>query len=116
MNFKYVLVAILGAFLTYILLLPRQVVLRKSFVVISVLAMMLFAANPDLSTSIANYFGITRGADFLFYLSHLILLFIVFIYYLKFKDMEVRFARLVRHVALIEAGRKEFSPRETSHF
>jgi hypothetical protein len=103
MSFRLLLVTLLASFFVYVLLLPKQTVLRKVFVLCLVATMLLFAVNPDLSTAIANYFGIIRGVDFLFYLSHLMLLFIAFIYYLKFKDLEIRFAKLVRHVAIHQA-------------
>ena len=107
MIFKYILLGLLGVFLLYILALPKQVVLRKTFIVIFVILMMVFAANPDLATIIANYLGIVRGADLLFYLSHIVLFFIAFMYYLKFKDMEIRFAQLVRHIALSESVQRD---------
>ncbi|WP_051906872.1 DUF2304 domain-containing protein [Methylomarinum vadi] len=103
MTFKLVLVFLLGLFFTYVLLLPKKVLLRKSFILAFISLMIVFSFNPDWSTKIANYFGVVRGADFLFYLSHLVLFFIAFVYYLKFKEMEQRFARLVRHLAISEA-------------
>jgi hypothetical protein len=68
-----------------------------------VAGMLVFALNPDLSTEIANYFGIVRGVDFLFYLSHLTLFFIAFVYYLRFREMEIRFTKLARQVAIDQA-------------
>ena len=103
MIFKLVVVAMLGAFFVYVLLLPRQVLLRKVFIIGFVAIMIGFVLEPDAATTLANYFGIARGADFLFYLSHLVLFLIAFIYYLKFKDMEIRLARLVRGLAISQA-------------
>jgi hypothetical protein len=103
MIFKYILLGLLSVFLLYILVLPKQIVLRKTFIVLFVILMMVFAANPNLATVIANYLGIVRGADLLFYLSHTVLFFIAFMYYLKFKDMEIRFAQLVRHIAISDS-------------
>ncbi len=103
MTFQYVLLAFLGVFILYVLALPKQTVLRKTFILFVVLLMVIFIFQPDLSTRVANWFGIGRGADFLFYLSNLVLFFVAFIYYLKFKDMEIRFARLVRHMAITQA-------------
>ena len=103
MNFRYLLLISLGTFFIYVLLLPKHTVIRKFFVLCFVSGMLIFALNPDWSTEIANYFGIVRGVDFLFYLSHLTLFFIAFVYYLKFKKMEIRFAKLVRRVAIDHA-------------
>jgi hypothetical protein len=36
-------------------------------------------------------------------LSHLVTLFVAFVYYLNFKEMEIRFGKLVRKVAILEA-------------
>jgi hypothetical protein len=65
--------------------------------------MLVFAIQPDWSTRVAELVGISRGVDLLFYLSHLMLLFIAFVYFLKFKQMETRFTKLVRQLALERA-------------
>jgi hypothetical protein len=105
-TFKYILLAILGAFLLYVLVLPRQTVLRKGFILFFVAMMLVFTVKPDWSTVIANYVGVARGVDLLFYLSHLVLFFVAFMYYLKFKDIELKFAKLVRQLA-IDAARDQ---------
>lgn len=106
MIFKYILLISLGVFFLYVLLLPRQTTLRKVFILTFVFGMLIFSFRPDWSMLIANYFGVGRGADFLFYVSHLVLFFIAFVYYLKFKDLEIRFAKLVRNVAIDQAKRQ----------
>ncbi len=103
MTFKYLLVALLAGFLVYVLALPRKVVLRKGFVITFVLAMLMFTIKPEWSGALAQFLGVGRGVDLLFYLSHLVLFFIAFMYYLKFKDMESRVTKLVRRLALAAA-------------
>ena len=103
MTFKYFLVVVLISFIFYLLLLPRVGYLRKGAIFALVLMMLAFAIQPEWSTSVAQRVGISRGADLLFYLSHLVLLFIAFVYFLKFKKMEVRFTQLVRQLALEKA-------------
>lgn len=103
MSFQYLLLIVLGSFFIYVVRLPKQTLVRKFLVLGVVASMLIFAFNPDWSTEIANYFGIVRGVDFLFYLSHLALFFIAFVNYLKFKKMENRMAKLVRRVALDHA-------------
>ena len=100
MTFKYVLIAVLGGFLTYLLILPRKTVLRKGFIISFVVVMLTFSVKPEWSTALANHVGVGRGVDLLFYLSHLVLFFIAFMYYIKFKDIELRFTALVRELAL----------------
>jgi hypothetical protein len=104
MTFKYFLVAVLISFIFYLLLLPRVGYLRKGVIFAFVLVMLIFAIQPDWSTYVAHRVGISRGVDLLFYLTHLILLFIAFVYFLKLKEMELRFTKLVRELAL-EAAR-----------
>ncbi|PYO11863.1 MAG: hypothetical protein DMD75_09300 [Candidatus Rokuibacteriota bacterium] len=104
MTFKYFLVAVLISFIFYLLLLPRVGYLRKGVIFAFVLVMLIFAIQPDWSTYVAHLVGISRGVDLLFYLTHLILLFIAFVYFLKLKEMELRFTKLVRELAL-EAAR-----------
>jgi hypothetical protein len=103
MTFKYFLIAILLAFIFYLLLLPRVRYLRKGVIFALVGTMLVFAIQPDWSTRVAELVGISRGVDLLFYLSHLMLLFIAFVYFLKFKQMETRFTKLVRQLALERA-------------
>lgn len=103
MTFKYFLIAVLLAFIFYLMLLPRVRYLRKGLVFALVATMLVFAIQPDWSTRVAELVGISRGVDLLFYLSHLMLLFIAFVYFLKFKQMEVRFTKLVRQLALERA-------------
>jgi len=103
MNFKYILLYFLSLMGLYILLIPKVKKLRKLIILAFITVMAVFASRPELSTAIANYLGIGRGADLLFYLSHLALLFIAFIYYLKFKEMDIRFAQLVRQNAIYES-------------
>ena len=103
MNFRYFLLILLSSFFLYVLWLPKQTLIRKGLVLCFVAGMLVFALNPDWSTEIANYFGIVRGVDFLFYLSHLTLFFIAFVYYLRFREMEIRFTKLARQVAIDQA-------------
>jgi small membrane protein len=113
MIFKTFLVLALAAFVLYFLALPRQNALRKLVVLAGVGGMVVFSLQPELSTRIANWFGIGRGADFLFYISHLLLFFIAFMYYLRFRELEARLTNLVRHIAIVEAMRDE-RPAPTS--
>ena len=106
MTFKFFLVAVLIGFLFYLLLLPRLDTLRKGVILLLVLTMLVFVMQPDWSTAVAHQVGVSRGVDLLFYLSHLLLFFVAFAYYLKFKKMEARLTRLVRQLALERASRE----------
>ena len=104
MTFKYFLVAALIGFSFYLLSLPSIGYFRKGVIFTFVAVMLTFAIQPDWSTDIAKIVGISRGVDLLFYVSHLTLFFIAFLYFLKLKKMELRVTKLVRQLAL-EPGR-----------
>jgi hypothetical protein len=103
MTIKLLLAIPLILFFMYVLALPKYQLLGKLFILLFVAILLLFALNPDLSTVIANYFGVGRGADFLFYISHLVLFFIAFRFYLRNRDLETRLNRLVQNLALKDA-------------
>ena len=114
MTFKYFLIAMLSVFIVFVLALPRKAALRKSVIIAFVAVMLTFAVKPDWSTPLAHFVGIARGVDLLFYLSHLVMFFIAFMYYLKFKEIEQRFTRLVRQLALLSANNGATSVAERS--
>jgi small membrane protein len=103
MTIKLLLAIPLILFFMYIMALPKYQLLGKVFILVFVAILLLFALNPDLSTVIANYFGVGRGADFLFYISHLVLFFIAFRFYLRNRNLEARLNRLVQQLALKDA-------------
>ena len=103
MTIKLLLAIPLILFFMYVLTLPRYQLLGKVFILFFVTLLLLFALNPDLSTLIANYFGVGRGADFLFYISHLLLFFIAFRFYLRNRHLNARLNRLVQQLALKDA-------------
>lgn len=56
--------------------------------------------RPDDTTVVANWLGVDRGADLLSYALVIAFVFTTLSTYLRFKDLEVRYARLARAVAL----------------
>lgn len=51
---------------------------------------------PGLLTQIANFFGIGRGADLIFYISLLIIFYLIFKIYIKFEKIEKDITKIVR--------------------
>jgi hypothetical protein len=74
---------------------------------IGVFALLLF---PDVSTQVANLFGVGRGVDFLFYLAHAGSVFIAIILYSKVRQQSEQIAELTRQIALKTA---RFAPDDT---
>ena len=102
MIFKYILIISLSLFFLYVLLIPRETAIRKIFLLCIVITMIIFSFFPNISTGFSNVFGIGRGADFLFYISHLVLFFMVFLLYLKNMKMEEKLTKIVRYIAIKE--------------
>ena len=106
MTFQYLLVVILVGFAIFLLRLPGLGRGSKASMLLLVAAMLVFSVRPEWSTTAARWLGISRGVDLLFYVSHLALFFLAFVFFLKLKKMEMRLTLLVRQIAL-EPGRQE---------
>lgn len=55
---------------------------------------------PDMSTRIANLFGIGRGADVIIYSSIAVLFYMLFRVYIKIEDTQKQITEIVRAIAL----------------
>jgi small membrane protein len=69
------------------------------FVVVGVYAIL----RPDDTTVVANLLGVSRGADLILYMVIIAFAFTTLSTYVRFKDIELRYARLARAVALQNA-------------
>ena len=104
MNWIQVLLiaAVLGV-LVY-LLRSRRSAQAKAWVkigyVLFVLAAVYAIVRPDDTTVVANWLGVDRGADLLEYALIVAFLFTTISTYIRFKDLELRYAQLARAVAL----------------
>jgi small membrane protein len=113
MNWIQVLLiaAVLGV-LVY-LLRSRRSAQAKAWVkigyVLFVLAAVYAIVRPDDTTVVANWLGVDRGADLLEYALIVAFLFTTISTYMRFKDLELRYAQLARAVAL--EGAREPSPQ-----
>ena len=79
--------------------------------VLFVIAAVYAILRPDDTTVIANWLGVDRGTDLLFYALVIAFVFTTLSTYLRFKELELRYARLARAVALDGARTpKDLSP------
>ncbi len=69
------------------------------FVIISIYAIL----RPDDTTVVANRLGVDRGADLITYMLIIAFAFTTLSAYMRFKDIELKYARLARAVALQNA-------------
>jgi small membrane protein len=73
------------------------------FVVVSIYAIL----RPDDTTIVANWVGVDRGADLITYMLIVAFAFTTLSTYMRFKDIELKYARLARAVALQNAQAPE---------
>ncbi len=73
------------------------------FVVAAIYAIL----RPDDTTVVANWLGVDRGTDLLSYALIIAFVFTTLSTYLRFKELELRYARLARAVALQTARSPE---------
>ncbi|MBV7294502.1 DUF2304 domain-containing protein [Corynebacterium sp. TAE3-ERU12] len=59
--------------------------------------------RPDDLTVVANWVGVARGTDLLLYLVTMAFVFVTVSAYIRFRELELRYARLARAVALSNA-------------
>lgn len=107
MNFiQVLLIAAVIALLVY-LLRTRTNAKAKAWVkvgyVLFVIAAIYAILRPDDTTVVANWLGVDRGADLLSYALMIAFVFTTLSTYLRFKELEVRYAQLARAVALQNA-------------
>jgi len=100
---QILLIAAVLVLLVY-LLRSRRSAQAKAWVkigyVLFVLAAVYAIVRPDDTTVVANWLGVDRGADLLEYALIVAFLFTTISTYLRFKDLELRYAQLARAVAL----------------
>jgi small membrane protein len=61
-------------------------------------------ADPDLLVRAAHFLGIGRGADLVLYLSVIFSFAAFFVTYLRFRRVDEQLTKLVRHIAIRDAG------------
>lgn len=100
---QVLLIAAVVALLVY-LLRSRTNAKAKAWVkvgyVVFVVAAIYAILRPDDTTKLANLLGVRRGADLLTYALIIAFVFTTMSTYLRFKELELRYARLARAVAL----------------
>jgi small membrane protein len=97
------LIAAVITLLVYLLRSRRSAQARawvKVGYVVFVIAAVYAILRPDDTTVLANWLGVDRGSDLLGYALIIVFLFTTISTYMRFKDLELRYAQLARAVAL----------------
>lgn len=96
---QILLTAALLLFIVYIFRLRSEFVDRIVYIACT-LAGIVFVIDPELSTRIANFLGIGRGADLIFYLFIIASLFYAVATRSRLRRMEIQLTELVRRDAI----------------
>jgi small membrane protein len=104
MNWIQALLILSIVVLLVYLLLSRTSARTKAWVkvggVLFVIAAIYAILRPDDTTVVANWLGVARGADLMEYALIIAFVFTTLSTYMRFKDLELKYARLARAVAL----------------
>jgi hypothetical protein len=100
---QILLIAAIVVLLVY-LLRSRRNAQSKAWVkvgyVLFVVGAIYAVVRPDDTTVVANWLGVARGADLIEYALVIAFLFTTLSAYMRFKDLELRYAQLARAIAL----------------
>lgn len=100
---QVLLIAAIITLLVYLLRSRRSAQARawvKMGYVVFVVAAVYAIVRPDDTTVLANWLGVDRGSDLLGYALIVAFLFTTLSTYMRFKDLELKYAQLARAVAL----------------
>jgi hypothetical protein len=100
MRFQIVFFVIAAVMMFYFLIVTRKSALRRLFVFFVFGSGLVFILYPGLSMRIAHLVGIGRGADLVFYVAILFLVFLCFNFYLRFQALEAQLTGIVRTLAI----------------
>ena len=107
MNWIQVLLIVAVVTLVVYLLRSRRSAQARAWVkvgyVVFVMAAIYAIVRPDDTTVLANWLGVDRGSDLLGYALIVAFLFTTISTYMRFKDLELKYAQLARAVALAGA-------------
>lgn len=100
---QILLIASIVVLLVY-LLRSRRNAQSKAWVkvgyVLFVIAAIYAVVRPNDTTVVANWLGVDRGADLMEYALVIAFLFTTLSAYMRFKDLELKYAQLARAIAL----------------
>ncbi|BBZ11705.1 DUF2304 domain-containing protein [Mycobacterium branderi] len=113
MNWIQVLLIAAIILLLVYLLRSRRSAQSKAWVkvgyVLFVFAAVYAVLRPNDTTVVAHWLGVARGTDLMLYALIIAFSFTTLSTYLRFKDLELRYARLARAIALEAARAPEHS-------
>ena len=100
MIFKFIFAALTAATMFYFLIIRRHSSLPRVFLLAFFGTGILFILWPGFTNQLAVLVGIGRGADLVLYLSVLVLFFLCFSIYIRFRETEEILSKVVRELAI----------------
>ena len=97
---KIVLIILLLIVLRAFLVQESLVLIKKIVALVMFLLLTLLVLFPGVSTRIANAIGIGRGVDLVFYLSHLLFLFLTVVLWRRIMTIMAVVTKLSREIAM----------------
>jgi len=82
-------------------------VITRVAIIVILLGGVSLALDPDLSTRVAGWLGVGRGADLLFYMAILLFFFLFLKLYSRMRKLEQKLTELIRQQAIREANNTE---------
>jgi len=76
----------------------------KYLLVLVFLAGIFYVYNPEKLDSLARYIGVELGSDLIFYLSTMLFIYAVLVFYHKFVNQSRKIEKLVRFIAIDKAA------------
>jgi len=88
----------------YFVIRVRKKSVDLFFLTLMIGAAIVFIIWPDVTNRIANWLGVGRGADLIFYTSILIFWFVILKLYTRIRQLEKSFTQIIREDALRKAS------------
>lgn len=109
---NWIQVLLIGAIVSlFYLLRSRSNAKTKAWVKVGYLLFVIAAVyailRPEDTTVVAHWLGVARGADLIGYVLIVVFIFTTMSTYMRFRELELKYARLARAVALQNAMRPE---------
>ena len=95
--FKLILIILLLVILRVFLAQKKLLITAKFFSLCVFVTLIVFVIFPDSPTYLANKFGVNRGADLLFYLSHLLSFLIIILLWGRIQELRYQVTLLNRN-------------------
>ncbi|MEJ7739652.1 MAG: DUF2304 domain-containing protein [Chitinophagaceae bacterium] len=101
---KLILLTGILMLLAFYLIKVRSKILDRIFFIGLLLMGMVLVLYPDITSKLAKFIGIGRGADLIFYLAILFFLFCFLLSYGKIKELEKNMTEFIRNDAIDNAS------------